>query len=49
EQKCSVSASDYSLRGGSWFSEPRWVRAANRSYGSPDGRGDGIGFRLAQD
>jgi formylglycine-generating enzyme required for sulfatase activity len=50
EQKCSVSADYYSLRGGSWLSGPGWVRAASRSsYGGPAYRGGLIGFRLAQD
>jgi formylglycine-generating enzyme required for sulfatase activity len=49
EQKCAVSARAYSLRGGSWGSEPRWVRAAGRNYGNPDSRSNGLGFRLAQD
>ena len=48
EQKCSVSASRYSLRGGSWFHAPWWVRAASR-LGYPDNRGPEIGFRLARD
>ena len=49
EKKCSVSASIYSLRGGSWFDSPRWARAANRHIGNPAYRGHVIGFRLAQD
>ena len=54
EQKCAVSASRYSLRGGSWSSRPRWVRAADRfSYdfsSLPVHRGsDLLGFRLARD
>ena len=49
EQKCSVSASKYSLRGGSWNYEPRWVRAANRNFNYPDYGYSHIGFRLAQD
>jgi formylglycine-generating enzyme required for sulfatase activity len=48
EQKCAVSASKYSLRGGSWFHAPWWVRAASR-LGYPDNRGPEIGFRLARD
>ena len=50
EQKCSVSASKYSLRGGSWANFPGCVRAAYRaSYGHPVLRNYFIGFRLAQD
>ena len=49
EQKCSVSASRYSLRGGSWYSKPRGVRAAPRVYDFPAYRYNYIGFRLAQD
>ena len=49
EQKCSVSARKYSLRGGSWLSRPWWVRAANRGDGTPAYRYSGLGFRLARD
>ena len=49
EQKCAVSASKYSLRGGSWFHAPWWVRAASRGGSSPDYRDSDFGFRLAQD
>ena len=49
EQKCSVSADYYSLRGGSWLYAPRWVRAAHRNIYNPDYRFNYIGFRLAQD
>ena len=49
QQKCSVSASKYSLRGGSWSFEPRWVRAASRDYNYPDNRYSSLGFRLARD
>ncbi len=48
EVKCAVSASKYSLRGGSWFHAPWWVRATSR-LGYPDNRGPEIGFRLARD
>ena len=49
EQKCSVSAGKYSLRGGSWVNWTRGVRAANRNNDNPDDRNNNIGFRLAQD
>ena len=49
EQKCSVSASEYSLRGGSGLSRPRYVRSAYRDDGEPDNRFHYLGFRLAQD
>ena len=49
EQKCAVSANYYSLRGGSWFDIPRWVRAADRGSGDPDTRDNLVGFRLARD
>ena len=49
EQKCSVSASKYSLRGGSWKGLPWRVRAANRFPNNPDSRDNIIGFRLARD
>jgi len=49
DQKCAASDRRYSLRGGSWPLGPGWVRATARLYDYPDGRGDSIGFRLAQD
>jgi len=36
------------VRGGSWSNGPRALRAAVRSRGSSDGRGNGVGFRLAR-
>ncbi len=36
------------LRGGSWNGNPRILRAANRNRDFPDGRGNGLGFRLAR-
>ena len=48
EQKCAVSASKYSLRGGSWYDPPGDVRSAGRySFGDPGYRDFSIGFRLA--
>ena len=50
EQKCSVSASKYSLRGGSWDNVPRGVRAADRlGYGPAHRNFYALGFRLARD
>ena len=48
EQKCAVSASKHSLRGGSWFFDPRCVRAAFCFNYGPDTRSSVVGFRLAQ-
>lgn len=36
------------LRGGSWFNDPRYVRAAARLDGGADGRSHGIGFRVCR-
>ncbi|MFM9847488.1 MAG: formylglycine-generating enzyme family protein [Hyphomicrobiaceae bacterium] len=36
------------LRGGSWGGIPQYLRAAVRSRYQPDGRGNGLGFRLAR-
>jgi formylglycine-generating enzyme required for sulfatase activity len=36
------------LRGGSWFFQPDYARAAGRVRGIPDYRGYGIGFRAAR-
>jgi formylglycine-generating enzyme required for sulfatase activity len=33
EQKCAVSARKYSLRGGSWYDGPGYVRSASRTLG----------------
>ena len=49
EQKCAVSASTYSLRGGSWNYGPWLVRSASRLSLEPDNRYTNLGFRLAQD
>jgi formylglycine-generating enzyme required for sulfatase activity len=50
EKKCVVSASKYSLRGGSWDNVPRGVRAADRlGYGPAHRNFYALGFRLARD
>ncbi|MEO1416236.1 MAG: formylglycine-generating enzyme family protein [Bacteroidota bacterium] len=36
------------VRGGGWFSTPRYCRVANRYYNTPADRGDDIGFRLSR-
>lgn len=35
------------IRGGGWKSSPRGIRCSTRGLYTPDGRDDGIGFRLA--
>ena len=37
------------LRGGSWYSYPRYLRAAYRGWNSPSNRDNYLGFRLVQD
>lgn len=37
------------IRGGSWLSGPEFLPTSFRNRGSSDGRGNDIGFRLAQD
>ena len=49
EQECAVSASKYSLRGGSWVDGPGEARAAFRDIVLQYNRDYGLGFRLAQD
>jgi len=49
EKKCADRASYYSLRGGSWLTKPKRVRAADRGDVYPVGRNESIGFRLARD
>lgn len=39
---------DRVIRGGSWFSSARSVRAAYRDHGEPSDRGNNLGFRLAR-
>ena len=36
------------IRGGYWFSTPRYARSANRSGDGPDDRFNGMGFRVAR-
>lgn len=43
----SSSGSNRVSRGGCWYSSAASCRVANRYYGSPSGRYDDIGFRLA--
>jgi formylglycine-generating enzyme required for sulfatase activity len=43
------NCSEYELRGGSWFSSPRYVRASYRNHFASDYRASSIGFRLARD
>jgi formylglycine-generating enzyme required for sulfatase activity len=36
------------IRGGSWYSDVRYLRSAKRYYAPPGGRGDGLGLRLVR-
>ena len=49
EQKCAVSASKHSLRGGSWNGLPWNVPSAYRATSGRGFRDYDLGFRLAQD
>ncbi|CAN2049772.1 formylglycine-generating enzyme [Candidatus Magnetomoraceae bacterium gMMP-1] len=42
------SGSNRVIRGGSWYSDPRNVRCADRRYNSPGHRNYGLGFRLVR-
>ena len=42
------SGSSRVFRGGSWLTDARYVRSANRQYTSPADRGEIIGFRLVR-
>ncbi|TGO02117.1 hypothetical protein PN36_30200 [Candidatus Thiomargarita nelsonii] len=51
EQRCAKNVNEnnrFSLRGGSWYSGPSWMRSANRYDGWPPYRYDDVGFRLAR-
>jgi formylglycine-generating enzyme required for sulfatase activity len=37
------------LRGGSWANSPPMLRSSARVWGSPDGRNNNVGFRVARD
>ena len=39
---------NYELRGGSWYGDPRYVRASNRSGDDPGSRGGSGGFRCSR-
>ena len=36
------------LRGGSWNADPRYLRSANRNWGSSDYRSGSLGFRVGR-
>jgi formylglycine-generating enzyme required for sulfatase activity len=42
------SCSSRVIRGGSWYTSPQVLRSADRSWGTPSGRVDYIGFRLSR-
>jgi formylglycine-generating enzyme required for sulfatase activity len=44
----AASGSNRVLRGGSWNVYAGSCRSANRSYGAPVGRSDGLGFRISR-
>ena len=44
----TASGSNRVIRGGSWLISARRLRSAFRNYGSPDGRGNHVGFRLVR-
>lgn len=49
QDRTDASEGDHRMiRGGSWLSFARFVRAANRYAHPPDYRGDSLGFRLAR-
>jgi formylglycine-generating enzyme required for sulfatase activity len=44
----SSQAAGRVIRGGGWYFQPRYCRAAHRGKSAPGGRGDGLGLRLAR-
>jgi formylglycine-generating enzyme required for sulfatase activity len=48
EKQCTGENRQPVVRGGSWFNNPRFVRAAYRYGGSLDDRINDVGFRLAR-
>jgi formylglycine-generating enzyme required for sulfatase activity len=51
EMRCASAdyAGQLATRGGGWYSEPRYLRAAVRDGMRPGDRQEGLGFRLAED
>ena len=47
--RTSGDCTEHELRGGSWFSSPRFVSAAARNHFAADYRASSVGFRLARD
>lgn len=45
----NMSGTSRVLRDGSWFSRPRYCRAAFRSCGTPNSRDSYVGFRVCRD
>ena len=48
ESRCADQAETYVTRGGSWYHETRWMRAAHRRFSRPIYRVISYGFRLAR-
>ena len=48
ENRCVNQGEAYSIRGGSWFHKPRWVRVVYRRFSRPIYRMFFYGFRLAR-
>ena len=49
ESRCADEAETYSIRGGSWYHQPRWMRSAHRRFSRPIYRVISYGFRLVRD